>query len=170
MLWNWNVVDSCFLAASWHVKDSGMFAASCIAVVFMVIVLEGFRRLNREYEQWILRSWQAHAASLGASEGLNMKGASECGEKGQRAPPRVVTYRVSTLQQTVRAIMHAVIFGLAYIVMLLVMSYNGYIIICVIVGAGLGKFLCDWMTTKIVVGAGMEETAQLLSEPTVCCG
>jgi hypothetical protein len=39
--------------------------------------------------------------------------------------------------------------------MLLAMYYNVYIIICIFIGAGLGKFVCDWMTkTVVVVGGG----------------
>ncbi len=68
--------------------------------------------------------------------------------------------------------MHAIIVGLAYIIMLIVMSFNGYVIICVIVGAGLGRFLCDWTSRTILVG-GVDEpegSAALLEEPGVCCG
>jgi solute carrier family 31 (copper transporter), member 1 len=66
-----------------------------------------------------------------------------------------------------------VAFGIAYILMLIAMGFNGYVIIVIIIGAGFGKFLCDWMTQKVVVGAtaglltkGLEST----EEATVCCG
>jgi copper transporter 1 len=35
-------------------------------------------------------------------------------------------------------------FGVAYITMLLAMYYNGYIIICIVIGAGLGVFVFSW--------------------------
>jgi solute carrier family 31 (copper transporter), member 1 len=86
---------------------------------------------------------------------------------------RAVVFRASPLQQVLRAVIHAVTLGLAYIIMLLVMSYNGYIIICVILGGGLGKFFCDWMTREYVIdgdGTNEEEGAAGIEEPSVCCG
>ena len=53
MLWNWFVIDSCFLARSWHVRSKGAFAASCIGVVFLVISLEMVRRVQREYDGYL---------------------------------------------------------------------------------------------------------------------
>ncbi|KKY34276.1 putative copper transport protein ctr4 [Diaporthe ampelina] len=85
---------------------------------------------------------------------------------------RAVVFRASPLQQVLRAVVHAAALGLAYIVMLLVMSYNGYIIICVIIGGGLGKFFCDWMTRQYIIdgdGSGEEEGAAGIEEPSVCC-
>lgn len=86
---------------------------------------------------------------------------------------RTVVFRASPLQQVLRAVIHAAALGLAYIVMLLVMSYNGYIIICVIIGGGLGKFFCDWMTRQYVIDGdgvgGEEEGAVGIEEPSVCC-
>merc|ERR1711939_1032577 len=60
-----------------------------------------------------------------------------------------ITFRATMLQQAIRAFLHAVTFGGAYIIMLLVMYFNGYIIISVFLGAGIGKFLCDWLVVKI---------------------
>ena len=45
--------------------------------------------------------------------------------------PQTVTLRASPLQQLVRAVIHTATFSVAYI------------IICIFIGAGLGKFLCD---------------------------
>jgi copper transporter 1 len=46
----------------------------------------------------------------------------------------------------------AVAFGIACILMLIAMAYNGYVIIMIIIGAGFGKFVGDWMSQKVVVG------------------
>ena len=53
MLWNWFVIDSCFLARSWHVRSNGAFAASCIGVILLVISLEMVRRVQREYDGYL---------------------------------------------------------------------------------------------------------------------
>lgn len=213
MLWNWYTIDSCFLAESWHVGSNGAFAASCIGTILLVMILEALRRVGKEYDDWILRGFQARAAQarLGYSQqsqqsqpspssssssatGNPSKGvatakvtpasaawkrlggaggtAAGAGAGGVGGAGRAVVFRVSPLQQLFRAVIHAAALGLAYIVMLLVMSYNGYIIICVIIGGGLGKFFCDWMTRQYIIdgdGSGEEEGAAGIEEPSVCC-
>lgn len=96
----------------------------------------------------------------------------------------IARYRVSPLQQLIRAAIHAVTFGLAYIIMLLAMYFNGYIIISIILGTGIGKFLLDWMTVTValsseegeeprVVAAAAAATNQpkrVIDDPTFCCG
>lgn len=62
--------------------------------------------------------------------------------------------------------------------MLLAMYFNGYIIISIFIGALLGKFLCDWESIKIPVGApntGTQGNATAVKggaqeELTYCCG
>ncbi|KAL2136155.1 hypothetical protein VTI74DRAFT_5208 [Chaetomium olivicolor] len=195
MLWNWYTIDACFLSSSWQITSHGAFAATCIGVILMVIVLEGLRRLGKEYDEHIQREFAARVAVIakggivpaspvaGGSSSSPACAAAGGGNgatgAGEALLPQTVTFRASPLQQFVRALIHAATFGLAYIVMLLAMYYNGYIIICILIGALLGKFLCDWMTKTVVIGTG-EGTVVVnksgnggvgvVDEPTVCCG
>ncbi|KAJ4290079.1 hypothetical protein N0V88_006585 [Collariella sp. IMI 366227] len=168
MLWNWYTIDACFLSSSWHITSHGAFAATCIGVILMVIVLEGLRRLGKEYDEHIQRDFAARVAVIarasspaaGSSTSTSsLSPAPACavrngGGSSEALLPQTITFRASPLQQFVRAVIHAATFGLAYIVMLLAMYYNGYIIICILIGALLGKFLCDWMTKTVVIGTG----------------
>ncbi|KAK8054472.1 hypothetical protein PG994_009539 [Apiospora phragmitis] len=166
MLWNWNTIDACFLSSSWHIHSEGAFAATCIGVIVMVVVLEALRRVGKEYDALILRQFQRHVAAqrLAASKDKNVNATSCCGppEPEEATPNR---------PQLTRSVIHAVQFGLAYIVMLLAMYFNGYIIISIIIGAGIGKFLCDWMVHKVLID-GEDGAAKVvgIEEPTVCCG
>lgn len=155
------------------------------------MVMEALRRLGKEFDDWILRGFHTGAAALDppstreallgtASEGTT-KGSSgiTVTAAGQFQNSRTVVFRASPFQQAIRSVIHAVSLGIAYVVMLFVMSFNGYIIICVLIGGGLGKFFCDWMTRSVVVSVGGEmidpeatETAagRGIEEPSVCCG
>lgn len=53
-------------------------------------------------------------------------------------------YRPSPMEQLVRALLHMVQFAVAYFIMLLAMYYNGYIIICIFIGAFLGSLVFSW--------------------------
>lgn len=152
--------------------------------------MEALRRLGKEYDSWVLQAFQARAAadppppdsSRGKQYSTISKGATGISSVTTTVPAtaqgatasRTVVFRASPLQQLVRSVIHAVSLGVAYIVMLLVMSYNGYVIICVIIGGGLGKFFCDWMTSPIVVRDGCEiggeEFVAGIEEPSMCCG
>jgi len=53
-------------------------------------------------------------------------------------------YRPSPMEQLVRAFLHMLQFAIAYFIMLLAMYYNGYIIICIFIGAFLGSVVFSW--------------------------
>ncbi|KAH0264889.1 putative high affinity copper protein, partial [Aureobasidium melanogenum] len=188
MLWNWYTIDACFLASSWHIKTHGMFAASCIGVALLVVCLEFLRRLGKEYDTYLLRQFHRRAASLqyqpkvsfAAPKFDDQRMPGGCGPDASCAPPlpeqRFITFRATPAQQIARGIIHAATFGVGYIIMLLAMYFNGYIIISIILGAFLGKVLCDWMVVRIPLIRGEQsydesrDEAPASSEPTVCCG
>ncbi|KAI1080786.1 Ctr-domain-containing protein [Whalleya microplaca] len=164
MVWNWNTIGACFFAESWRIGNDGMMAASCIGVLLLVVCLELLRRLGKEYDNFILRQFQQHVAAQIHGSRINDTDTSSLGAQA-------VTFRATPLQQLIRSIIHAVSFGLAYIIMLIAMSFNGYIIISIIIGAGIGKFLCDWMIQKVSIGGSQQaKGSSELDEPSVCCG
>ncbi|KAF2195179.1 Ctr-domain-containing protein [Zopfia rhizophila CBS 207.26] len=171
MLWNWYTIDSCFLARSWHVTSKGMFAGSCIGVILLVISLEFLRRAGKEYDRYIISQYSrslAPAQNASSSSSTNndiAKGAS-ANVAGAACIPTTQRFRPNLLQQAVRALLHMLQFAVAYFVMLLAMYYNGYIIICIFIGAYLGYFIFGWEIFQVSAGGKdrMEE------QVTVCCG
>ncbi|KAK0657742.1 Ctr copper transporter family-domain-containing protein [Cercophora newfieldiana] len=157
MLWNWNTIDTCFISSSWHVRNAGMFAGSCIGVILLVMLLELLRRTVKEYDRYLLRKDLARQATTAAGDSANII------PKDGVIPARV-GYKPTILEQAVRALLHTCQFAVAYFVMLLAMYYNGYIIICIFIGAYLGSFVFQWET----FGASSQTTAS--REATVCCG
>ena len=145
MLWNWNTVDSCFIAESWHITSNGMFAGSCIGVILLVMSLEFLRRASREYDSFIVRqakyNYQLTSSSSNSSQD-NTTAATV--PKAQLCSPAAGSFRPNLVQQLIRAAFHMAQFAVAYIIMLLAMYYNGYIIICIVIGAFLGAFVFSW--------------------------
>lgn len=140
-----------------------MFAGSCIGVILLVVSLEFLRRLGREYDRYIVgqfkyqnitaASAQENASISSSSEGnSNNNGKAFTGvtERTARShtfgatDPKAQPFRPNFLQQMVRAGLHMVQFGVAYFIMLLAMYYNGYIIICILIGAFIGSFIFSW--------------------------
>jgi copper transporter 1 len=121
-----------------------MFAASCIGIAGIAIILEGMRRISRDYDNFALKQLSAANAN--------------------RKVPQSTPMKATALQQLIRAILHTITFGLAYILMLLAMYYNGYIIISILLGTGIGKFFCDWLTIGQTAAESVDDC------PTACCG
>ncbi|KZZ94398.1 Ctr copper transporter [Moelleriella libera RCEF 2490] len=168
MLWNWYTIDACFLSPSWHITNNGMFAATCIGVVLLVMLVEFFRRLGREYDAHILRQFRRRQSSRHSI-------LDDDDDSGFPSSSHVVTFRATFLQQATRAVLHAVTFGSAYIVMLLAMYFNGFVIISIFIGAGLGKFFCDWLEVRMDMEAAKQAAdgrggPKGIEEPSVCCG
>ncbi|KAJ5574275.1 uncharacterized protein N7459_008702 [Penicillium hispanicum] len=54
------------------------------------------------------------------------------------------SYRPSPVEQVIRALLHMLQFAVAYFIMLLAMYFNGYIIICIFIGAFFGSLIFSW--------------------------
>ncbi|KAF1832320.1 Ctr copper transporter [Decorospora gaudefroyi] len=176
MLWNWNVIDTCFLSSSWHVTSRGMFAGSCIGVILLVIVLEFLRRAGKEYDRYIVAQ---HATSLLAAVPSSAASLSDVnGNNGTNKTQVAATtsascvgrvggkFRPGLVQQAVRALLHMCQFAVAYFIMLLAMYYNGYILICIFIGAYLGYFIFGWESFNV----GQRGQDRMEENATVCCG
>ncbi|KAI9053682.1 hypothetical protein LZ554_002636 [Drepanopeziza brunnea f. sp. 'monogermtubi'] len=160
MLWNWNVIDSCFISSSWRITSKGMFAGSCIGVILLVMSVEFLRRLCKEYDRYLLRQHQRTQAVVVSTE-QSKAADGTCAPAVRSLGP--VPFRPNLVQQMVRATLHMCSFAAAYFVMLLAMYYNGYIIFCIFIGAWLGAFVFSWET--IGLGGGQEK-----ENVTGCCG
>jgi copper transporter 1 len=174
MTWNWRVVDSCIFSGSWHIKNHAMFAASCIGAALLVVALEFLRRVSTEFDAHLQRSFQRRLRIQQAAVASAIP-ANCCDGPTITLGTQYATFRATSLQQLCRAILHGLTLGVAYIVMLIVMSFNGYIFISVVLGGILGKFLCDWMVVRIPYEAVYHEekderrTSIAAAGPTGCC-
>ncbi|PKY06449.1 Ctr-domain-containing protein [Aspergillus campestris IBT 28561] len=170
MLWNWNTIDSCFLSSTWHITSNSEFAGSCIGVICLVLVLELLRRIGREYDAFIIRRARLVQHNQYLSLSLSPADTSTtaqapapdtCIPSSSRPPsppngpkPALATtteaaagpptIRPTPTEQLIRALLHTLQFAVAYFIMLLAMYFNGYIIICIFIGAFLGAFIFSW--------------------------
>lgn len=193
MLWNWNTIDACFISSSWRITSRGMFAASCIGVILLVVSLEFFRRLSKEYDRYILQRFKQSIVTLGQNptpqksdsilatatattaatttlpDTSYTSNTDSCLADPTTALPSTFHFRPTLLQQSIRALLHMVTFAIAYFVMLLAMYYNGYFIICIFIGAYLGAFVFTWERIGVSIEASTTGTAAM-EDVTVCCG
>ena len=130
-----------------------MFAGSCIGIIGLVLLLEFLRRLQREYDRFIQP--QQHSTSTNDdirtsnpskvdSNGITISTIGNDGVDTARRPPSTPRYVPTLRQQVVRAALHTMQFAVAYILMLLAMYYNGYIIVCIFLGVFIGFIIFSW--------------------------
>ncbi|CAD0014809.1 unnamed protein product [Aureobasidium pullulans] len=173
MMWNWNTIDACFISESWHITSNGMFAGSCIGVILLVMVLELLRRLAREHDRMILAHHRRLVASTTNENPANecacpttvstSKAASTATASALATGIKTRAFKPTLPQQMVRALLHCLQFAVAYFIMLLAMYYNGYLIICIFIGAYLGFFVFGWEK----LGGDSDKSHD---EATVYCG
>ncbi|KAK6948958.1 hypothetical protein Daesc_009030 [Daldinia eschscholtzii] len=151
MLWNWYTVDACFISSSWHITSKGMFAGSCIGVILLAILLEFLRRSVKEYDSYLIRKNVSNGLVSVAShdDHENDRASPKPGQISAGGLPSVNSasgngYRPKLFEQAIRAFLHTAQFVVAYFLMLLAMYYNGYIIICIFIGAFIGSFIFQW--------------------------
>ncbi|KAJ5834623.1 hypothetical protein N7447_000649 [Penicillium robsamsonii] len=99
---------------------------------------------------------QASAASANAMRDVGT-------QRIERQDVMLAPYRPSLVEHTLRSLLHMAQFAVAYIIMLLAMYFNGYIIICIFIGAFLGAFIFSWEPVNL----NKESDA---TSVTKCCG
>ncbi|QPG95201.1 hypothetical protein C2857_007824 [Epichloe festucae Fl1] len=176
MLFNLNTIDACFLSSQWRITSSAMFAGSCIGVFLLTLSLEFLRRSIKEYDRYLVRQHvskcQAVAVAVAvapatASSSTSLHGANKTPSTAitSRSRSAVPPFRPNVLQQAIRAFLHMLAFFVGYILMLLAMYYNGYLLLCIFLGAFFGAFIFQW--EALVPGGDQTSAAQ---ETTLCCG
>lgn len=140
-----------------------MFVGSCIGVIGLVLLLEFLRRLQREYDRRIQRQTtndpKAGRSSRTSKSHTNGSASSNSisnvedpphsalpllGDWERSLPPRGPGHALTVFQQGIRAGIYMLQFSVAYMIMLLAMYYNGYILVCIFVGAFIGFFIFSW--------------------------
>ncbi|RPA78006.1 Ctr copper transporter [Ascobolus immersus RN42] len=155
MLWNWYTIDSCFIARGWHNRTKAGFAGSCIAVVALCVFLEFLRRGQREYDRLVMGNMaerkkaaatadpDAAAAAAAAAAAVAPKDGEVVVVNANQHPPvaRAKAIQPNVTEQLIRTAFYVLQFAVAYLIMLLAMYYNGYVIICILIGVFLGHFI-----------------------------
>jgi len=146
-----------------------MFAGSCIGVILLVVLLEFLRRAGKEYDRYIISQ---HARSLVPGPASSASSDHDHGKTAATSAAAACTpvaaskFRPNVFQQAIRAFLHMAQFAVAYFIMLLAMYYNGYIIICIFIGAYIGYFVFGWESFNI----GNNGKDRMEENVTVCCG
>ncbi|CAM1506629.1 Fc.00g062700.m01.CDS01 [Cosmosporella sp. VM-42] len=126
MLFTWDTNNLCIVFRQWHIRSTASLIVSLLAVVLLAVGYEGLRSLSRRYEDAMTKGVQALPSDDAVTEttpflvpGQNQEHA------GRRA-------------HVIKAVLYALQNFYAFMLMLVFMTYNGWVMIAVSLGAFVG--------------------------------
>ncbi|KAG9118295.1 Copper Transporter integral membrane protein that functions in high affinity copper transport [Ceratobasidium sp. 392] len=141
MLWKWKTIDACFVSDQWQITDDVAFAFSIIGVFLIPFLIEGTRRIARNYDRVLALK---HASALTDYSG---------------------PLRPTLQEQIVRGVLYGMQFSAGFILMLIAMSHNGFAILAIFLGGTLGYLIFGVDTLNI---ASVELSSDVVRAGACC--
>ncbi|RGB23645.1 Ctr copper transporter family-domain-containing protein [Rhizophagus diaphanus] len=127
MLFNWDTEKLCIIFSWWRVNSIGFLILSCFIIILLAASFEFLRFILRKYDTKIQDSY----SQLQEGRDANSE------EVATQSNANRITY----VQQIVRTLIHTSQVFLSFFLMLVFMTYNGFLMISVIIGAAIGYFV-----------------------------
>ncbi|KAL2155116.1 hypothetical protein VTH82DRAFT_3792 [Thermothelomyces myriococcoides] len=121
MLFTWDTTDLCIVFRQWHISSPLGLVVSLVAIVAICAGYEALRESIRRYEAVLTRRVDT--------------------------APRQSREQISRRAHVIKAVLYGIQNFYAFMIMLIFMTYNGWVMIAVSVGAGLGYLLFGGKTT-----------------------
>ncbi|PFH62805.1 hypothetical protein XA68_11817 [Ophiocordyceps unilateralis] len=160
MVFHSTTIDSCFLSDKWHITSTAMFAGSCIGVFLLAVTLELIRRLVKEYDRHLLRQHLAHFPPMAEHNKTVSERNKEAATSATAVSPS--SFRPTVYQQAARAFLQLMLITCAWTLMLLVMYFNVYLILSILLGFYVGAFVFQWEKMPI-------NSRPTASDSALCC-
>ncbi|CAN9204049.1 unnamed protein product [Alternaria alternata] len=130
MLFTWDTTDLCIVFPSWHISGTGSLIFSLLAVVLLTAGYEAIREISRRYEAYSKGIMEGPRGD--ADESSSLLGPGRNGGVGRSADQQM---------KMIKAVLYAVQVFYSFFIMLLFMTYNGWIMLAVAVGAFVGYLM-----------------------------
>ncbi|KAF5348624.1 hypothetical protein D9758_006858 [Tetrapyrgos nigripes] len=140
MLWNTQIIDTCIVFPSWHIRSNSGFVWSFFAIVLLGILYEYLRVFQKTVDQRIALSLTKGKSRSGHSSRSNSPTTEERGllSGGLKSANSVA---VPPISRAIRAILYGATVFLSFFLMLVFMTYNAYLILAVVLGAAFGHYI-----------------------------
>ncbi|KAF7560870.1 hypothetical protein G7046_g3270 [Stylonectria norvegica] len=129
MLFTWDTTNLCIVFRQWHVRSTISLIVSLLAVVLLAVGYEGLRALSRRYEALLARRVETLPSLDAVTETTPFL------LPGQNQP------RAGQRAHLIKAALYALQNFYAFMLMLIFMTYNGWVMGAVSLGAFFGYVL-----------------------------
>ncbi|KAI9599132.1 Ctr copper transporter family-domain-containing protein [Syncephalis fuscata] len=134
MTFNWNIHGVCIIFDWWQIHGLGTMILSCVVVALITANYELLRSKARQYDARLVGAEISRQQAA-----LNEENIGE--DEPLQGRNRYISFSVSKEEHVVRSILYALQTGIGFLIMLIFMTYNGYLMFATVIGAGIGHFL-----------------------------
>ncbi|KAM0819600.1 putative Copper transport protein [Seiridium cardinale] len=138
MLFTWDPTNLCIIFRGWHIRGTASLIFSLLAIVAIGVGYEALREATRRYEAWVnQRQETAPPFQVIASD-------HDDGHLTETTPflwSGRNQIEVSKRAHIIKALLYAVQSFYAFMMMLLFMTYNGWVMLAVFVGNFVGYIM-----------------------------
>lgn len=166
MYWNWDTSIPYIFFKWWTAETPLGLGFSVITVFFLAFLYETVINLRARYDASLMRQaafsdGEKENKLVGPSEccSQSTKSASGCGDCCECPAPVNMRRHFTTTQSLIRSVLFAFSNFYSLFLMMIFMTYNAYLCIALVLGAGTGHF---WSSVFI-------PEADILNRPRSCC-
>ncbi|KAH8202643.1 hypothetical protein TruAng_003244 [Truncatella angustata] len=132
MLFTWDSTNLCIVFRSWHVRGTASLVFSLLAIVAICVGYEAVREATRRYESWADKRQETAPREHGDGHVTENTPFLWTGRN---------QVEVSKRAHVIKATLYAVQCFYAFMMMLLFMTYNGWVMLAVFVGNFIGYIM-----------------------------
>jgi len=140
MLWNTQIQDTCIVFESWHISSTFSFVVSFFVIVAIGLFYEWLRSFQKAFDKQLLHRESKGKVRLGGNSRDGSRERSE--EDGLLGKP----VALALVPKVIRSVLYAATVFISFFLMLVFMTYNAYLILAVVIGAGVGNYLFAGLT------------------------
>ncbi|KAL2270917.1 hypothetical protein VTJ83DRAFT_288 [Remersonia thermophila] len=141
MLFTWDTTNLCIVFRQWHISSNLSLVASLVAVVLICAGYEALREGIRRYEAALAKRVETAPLSQSRPYEPHYSDDESVAETplSLLAPPTGQTRtRLTQRAHVTKAVLYGIQNFYAFMIMLIFMTYNGWVMLAVSFGAGLG--------------------------------
>ncbi|KAL7805159.1 Ctr copper transporter [Trichoderma aethiopicum] len=145
MLFTWDTTNLCIVFRQWHVRSTASLIFSLIAVVFLGIGYEALRSVSRRYEASL--ATRLETVPTAPQHAYRDDDEEIVTETPAFHRPGQNRETVSKRGHVIKATLYAIQNFYAFMLMLVFMTYNGWVMVAVSLGAFVGYLLFGHSTS-----------------------
>jgi len=130
MLFTWSTHNLCIVFRQWRITGIFSLLLSLAAIVLLSAGYEGVREISRQYEQSHATKMSAFSSSTSTAQPNETSSLLPVGRDSQKSAERK--------GMLVKAVLYAIQVFYSFFIMLLFMTYNGFVMLAVAMGAFIG--------------------------------
>ncbi|KAG0269220.1 hypothetical protein DFQ27_004460 [Actinomortierella ambigua] len=142
MLFNWDTKNVCVVFESWKIDTPQGMVISLLVIIALAVSYELLRARARQYDDHLKegeRKRDDSASSILDDDTLNHVSHPREDEVGLLSS-RSRSIRLTNQQQLIRSLLYMTQVFVGFFLMLIFMTYNGFLMIATTLGAGIGYF------------------------------